>query len=125
MTDVQAALGIRQLPPLDEWIEAREALAERYDALLADLPLVTPPPPTGDMLHASHLYQVEVTDDPPLSRDGLLDFLTSRRLSAGVHYRGVHLHPYYRDRYRVDPAAVPVGPLPCRTRRSACRSARR
>lgn len=25
-----------------------------------------------------------------------------------MHYRGVHLHPYYRDRYRIDPASLPV-----------------
>jgi dTDP-4-amino-4,6-dideoxygalactose transaminase len=49
-----------------------------------------------------------VEPEAPLSRDELLDALTERRIGAGVHYRGVHLHPYYRDRYRIDPTALPV-----------------
>ena len=42
------------------------------------------------------------------SRDELLDGLNDRRIGAGVHYRGVHLHPYYRDRYGVRPEDFPV-----------------
>ncbi len=58
MTDVQAALGLHQLPRLEQWIERRAALSERYDELLAELPLQTPPPPEPDTRHAHHLYQV-------------------------------------------------------------------
>ena len=31
-----------------------------------------------------------------------------RRIGSGVHYRGVHLHPYYRDRYDLVPEQFPV-----------------
>jgi dTDP-4-amino-4,6-dideoxygalactose transaminase len=108
LTDVQAALGLHQLPRLDGWIDARAQRWERYDELLGGLPLATPPPPAPQTRHARHLYQVRVDPGAPLSRDELLDALTERRIGAGVHYRGVHLHPYYRDRYRIDPAALPV-----------------
>src|SRR5437588_2833904 len=63
MTDVQAAVGLHQLPRLDEWIERRAQLVARYDALLADLPLQTPPPSEPDTRHAHHLYQVLVDPD--------------------------------------------------------------
>jgi dTDP-4-amino-4,6-dideoxygalactose transaminase len=108
LTDVQAALGLHQLPRLDGWIDARAQRWERYDELLGGLPLATPPLPAPQTRHARHLYQVRVDPEAPLSRDELLDALTERRIGAGVHYRGVHLHPYYRDRYRIDPAALPV-----------------
>ena len=108
MTDVQAALGIHQLPRLDGWIDERAERWERYDSLLADLPLRTPPEPEPDTRHARHLYQVEIEDGAAMTRDELLDFLTSRRIGAGVHYRGVHLHPYYRDRYAIEPERLPV-----------------
>jgi dTDP-4-amino-4,6-dideoxygalactose transaminase len=49
-----------------------------------------------------------LTDDAPISRDELLDFLVQRRIGAGVHYRGVHLHPWYRERYGIEPDALPV-----------------
>ena len=58
MTDVQAALGIHQLPHLDEWIDRRADRWAQYDAALADLPLDLPPAPDSDTRHARHLYQV-------------------------------------------------------------------
>jgi dTDP-4-amino-4,6-dideoxygalactose transaminase len=108
MTDVQAALGLHQLPRLDAWIDERAALWERYDTLLAPLPLQTPAPPEPDTRHARHLYQVLVAPDARLSRDGLLDGLNAHNIGTGVHYRGVHLHPYYRDTYHLAPEDFPI-----------------
>lgn len=108
MTDMQAALGIHQLPRLDAWIELRAEEWRRYDELLADLPIDLPPPPTAAMRHARHLYQILVRPEANIGRDELLAALTRDRIGAGVHYRGVHLHPYYRDRYQIDPASLPV-----------------
>ncbi|MDQ6775904.1 MAG: DegT/DnrJ/EryC1/StrS family aminotransferase [Actinomycetota bacterium] len=108
MTDLQAALGVHQLPRLDAWIDRRADLWERYDALLNDLPLVTPPPPAAGTRHARHLYQVLLDPDAGMTRDQLLDALSDRRIGTGVHYRGVHLHPYYRDRYDLAPERFPV-----------------
>lgn len=108
MTDVQAALGLHQLPKLDRWIAVRAEQWERYDALLERLPLRLPAPPAPDTVHARHLYQVLVPDDAPLTRDELLDALTARRIGTGVHYRGVHLQPYYRERYGLAPESFPV-----------------
>ena len=108
MTDVQAALGLHQLPRLDAWIEQRAELWQRYDTLLAGLPLQTPPPPEPDTRHARHLYQVLVGPAGAIGRDELLDGLNDRMIGAGVHYRGVHLHPYYRERYGLRPEDFPV-----------------
>jgi dTDP-4-amino-4,6-dideoxygalactose transaminase len=108
LTDLQAALGIHQLPRLDAWIEKRAEIWEHYDELLADLPLTLPPPPAPSTRHARHLYTVLVDPDAPIDRDELLTHLTGQKIGVGVHYRGVHLHPYYRDRLRLDPASLPV-----------------
>jgi dTDP-4-amino-4,6-dideoxygalactose transaminase len=108
MTDLHAALGIHQLSRLDAGIEYRRLLWERYDQLLADLPFELPPPPTPEMHHARHLYQVLVSDESALDRDALLEQMTINKVGVGVHYRAVHLHPYYRDRYRIPPASLPV-----------------
>ena len=42
------------------------------------------------------------------------DALTARRIGTGVHYRGVHLHPFYRDKYQ--PAAPRTSRSPPRSR---------
>ena len=39
------------------------------------------------------------------------EFLISGKPDIGpeeIRYRAVHLHPYYRDKYDLDPAAFPV-----------------
>jgi dTDP-4-amino-4,6-dideoxygalactose transaminase len=108
MTDVQASLGLHQLPRLDGWIDRRAELWARYDGLLAGLPVSTPPPPEPRTRHARHLYQVRLAPDAALSRDELLDELTARKIGTGVHYRGVHLHPFYRDTYDLRPEHFPV-----------------
>jgi dTDP-4-amino-4,6-dideoxygalactose transaminase len=108
LTDLHAAIGLHQLPRLDGWIARRAELWARYDALLADLPLVTPAPWPAHVRHAHHLYSVLLRDDAPLSRDELLDHLIERRIGAGVHYVAVHKHPYYRDRYAIADTDLPV-----------------
>jgi dTDP-4-amino-4,6-dideoxygalactose transaminase len=108
MTDLQAALGLSQLPCLDGWIDRRAELWERYDELLAGLPLSTPVPADGRHRHARHLYQVMIGDAAPVSRDQLIGELHARNIGTGVHYRGVHLHPYYRDRYGLARGDFPV-----------------
>jgi dTDP-4-amino-4,6-dideoxygalactose transaminase len=108
MTDLNAALGLHQLPRLDAGIDYRADLWRRYDELLSDLPLETPVPATAEMRHARHLYQVLVDPNTGVARDELLSLMTASRIGVGVHYRGVHLHPYYRDKYGLDPGAFPV-----------------
>jgi len=108
MTDVSAALGLHQLPRLDGWIARRAQLVARYDALLEGLPVTTPPPADPRGRHAFHLYPVLVDLDAGVTRDEVLDGLLARRIGTGVHYRGVHLHPYYQGHYGIDPASLPV-----------------
>lgn len=108
MTDVQASLGLRQLPRLDGWIDHRARLWERYDAAFERLPLVLPVHASHAMRHARHLYQVRVRVDAQIDRDTLIQRLHEQNIGSGVHYRAVHLHPYYRDRYGIAPDALPV-----------------
>lgn len=108
MTDVQAALGIHQLPQLDGWIERRAEAWDRYDELLAGLPLELPPEPAAGTRHARHLYQVRVPRSGGPDRDRLLDHLSAENIGTGVHYRAVHLHPYYRETYGLAPESLPV-----------------
>jgi dTDP-4-amino-4,6-dideoxygalactose transaminase len=108
MTDVQAALGLHQLPRLDRWIDERSRIWARYDERLAGLPLELPAPVHPSARHARHLYQVLIDPSAGTSRDAVISHLQARRIGTGVHYRGVHLHPYYRQRYDIGPQSLPV-----------------
>lgn len=98
MTDVQAALGLHQLPRLDRQVVRRNEIWRRYDDAFADLPVRTPAPAEPDATHARHLYTLLVSEEdgvPP--RDEVLQALHERGVGTGVHYTALHLHPYYRE----------------------------
>lgn len=97
MTDIQAALGESQLARVDGFVEKRHALARRYDALLAGLPLVLPwrhP----DAHSAFHLYVVrlERAVAQRVGRREVFEALREAQIWANVHYIPVHTQPYYR-----------------------------
>lgn len=107
MTDIQAALGLSQMQRIDEFVTRRTALADRYDALLADSGL-TLPKRSPDCASAWHLYAVGWNEE----RSGLSRAEAYRRLHAAgigvnVHYIPVHLQPYYR-RFGFAPGQFPV-----------------
>ena len=109
MMDIQAAIGLQQLARIDEMHARRSAIWARYDQALASLPLLRPAPVrTGDV-HARHLYTVLVDDVAAgMSRDELQSRLRERGIATSIHFRALHLHPYYQERF-----SVKRGMFPC------------
>jgi dTDP-4-amino-4,6-dideoxygalactose transaminase len=111
LTDLQAALGLVQLGRLDDFIERRRTLGEVYGRELARVSGLRPQPRpwNDDVRHGQHLYIIEVDEQAVgLDRDALLGALSAENIGTGVHYRAIHLHPYYRTRLGLDPGALPV-----------------
>ncbi|HXG23606.1 MAG TPA: DegT/DnrJ/EryC1/StrS family aminotransferase [Chthonomonadales bacterium] len=107
MTDLAAALGIHQLRKVMRFHRRRTELAAHYNAELADLPLQLPPgPPPGD-LHAWHLYVIRLKEEAPLHRDCLIQKLAAHGIGTSVHFIPLHLHPYWRDTYHLQPHDFP------------------
>jgi perosamine synthetase len=104
MTDVQAAIGLVQLRKLDEMVARRRELAARYDALLRDVPGITPvrDPAYGQSNFQS--YWVLPAEDFPVGRDDLLAALSEAGISARRGIMASHLEPAY--------AGHPSAPLP-------------
>ena len=98
MTELQAALGVSQMTRLDEFVARRHALADRYDALLADLPL-TLPHRNPNNRSALHLYPVQVQPESGKTRQQVFDYLRAHGIGANVHYIPVHTQPYYRQHF--------------------------
>ena len=95
MTDVQAALGLSQLGRLDAMRARRELLAQRYDRLLADLPLLKPPR-LADRQSSWHLYAVEVDETRTgRARDHIFNYLREAGIGVNVHYIPIHTQPFY------------------------------
>lgn len=98
MMDLQAALGVHQLARAEANLGRRQEIWRRYDEAFADLPLRTPVAEEPGTRHARHLYTV-LLDIERLSctRDEVLLDLHRQNIGTGVHYRALHLHPYYRE----------------------------
>ncbi|MDB5958286.1 UDP-4-amino-4,6-dideoxy-N-acetyl-beta-L-altrosamine transaminase [Ramlibacter sp.] len=98
MTEIQAALGLSQLQRLDALQARRQQMADRYDRLLADLPLILParvPRRTS----AWHLYVVEIDGSrTPVARAEVFDRMRAAGIGVHVHYIPIHTQPFYRAR---------------------------
>ncbi len=107
LTDIAAALGLQQLKRAETFRARREAIAAAYDAAFAGLPLVLPPRAQPGDTHAWHLYVLRLADDAPIGRDTLIERLFAAGIGCSVHYIPLHLHPYWRERYGLQPAQFP------------------
>jgi dTDP-4-amino-4,6-dideoxygalactose transaminase len=58
-------------------------------------------------VHAWHLYVLRLADDAPITRDALIERLFAAGIGCSVHYIPLHLHPYWRDRYGLQPGQFP------------------
>ena len=94
ITDVQAALGHSQLKRIDAMQAERKARADRYDRLLADLPLKLPAR-RDDRESAWHLYVIELAEGARCDRATLFSALREADIGANVHYIPIHTHPFY------------------------------
>lgn len=109
--DLQAALGLHQLPRLDGFIERRTQLVERYYDALSGCGALIPPVPESRFKHrhAWHLFAPLVnTAETGISRDRFLEEMKKLNIGTGVHYRAVHLSTYYRERFGFRLGQFPV-----------------
>lgn len=109
MMDIQAAIGLHQLPRLDSFIAARQALAERYERLFADWNSLTRPRPAPFAhRHSWHLYTVLIEEGAcGLDRDSFLAAMKERNIGIGLHYTAAHLFTLYRQRFGYKPGDFP------------------
>jgi UDP-4-amino-4,6-dideoxy-N-acetyl-beta-L-altrosamine transaminase len=95
MTDIQAALGKSQMRRLGEFVANRHQLANRYNQMLADLPVVTPWQ-HGEGYSAFHLYVVQFKlSELDKSRRQVFESVRAAGIGVNLHYIPVHLQPYY------------------------------
>jgi dTDP-4-amino-4,6-dideoxygalactose transaminase len=108
MMDIQAALGLHQLPRLDGFIEKRRRLAEAYQKDFREAPFILPEAVPWPSRHAWHLYAPLVDlDRLTIDRDRFMAELKERNIGCGLHYTAAHEFSFYREKYGWKPEDFP------------------
>jgi len=108
LTDIAAAIGIHQLRKCHAFHRRRLGIADQYDAAFAGLPGISIPRVEDRESHGWHLYVIQI--DPErltIGRDAFIDRLIARNIGVSVHFIPLHVHPYYRERYALQPSDFP------------------
>jgi len=95
MTDIQAALGLSQLQRLNEIVAERNRQLQRYQELLADLPVQLLEVPE-EVLSSVHLAVIRLQEDSSQKHRRVFERLRTAGIGVQLHYSPVHLQPYYR-----------------------------
>ena len=109
LTDVAAALGLHQLARAEEMRRQRELIAAHYREALAPVEEIELPPLDPDRLSSWHLFPIRLRSERlAISRNSFVQQLKQAGIGCSVHWRPLHLHPYYRDRFGWLPEHFPV-----------------
>lgn len=83
LDSVQAAVLNIKLPLLDEYILARRAVADAYDAAFADVPQITTPYRAPYSYHVFHQYTLQLNG---ADRNELQQYLSTKGVPAMIYY---------------------------------------
>jgi dTDP-4-amino-4,6-dideoxygalactose transaminase len=109
LTDLQSALGLRQLARLEAMTLRRAELADVYRAGLCDLAEIELPAHRPNIRHAWHLYAIRLRlERLKINRAEFIERLKFEGIGASVHFIPLHRQPYYRDRFGFRPQDFPV-----------------
>jgi perosamine synthetase len=100
MTDLAAAIGIHQLARAEPMRLEREAVVRFYREELASVEELEVPPPEENRIHAWHLFPIRLRlDRLGVDRDAFMEELKKEGVGCSVHWRPLHLHPYYEESF--------------------------
>lgn len=109
LTDIASALGLHQLRRAEELRQKREQLAARFREGLGELNEIELPPLVENRIHSWHLFPLRLRlDKLSIDRNQFIDQLKSHGVGCSVHWRPLHLHPYYHENFGWEADHLPI-----------------
>jgi dTDP-4-amino-4,6-dideoxygalactose transaminase len=107
MTELQAAVGLSQLPHLEKWTERRRRNAAVLREALAGVDGLTLPTEPSGRRHVNHQFTVRITDGARADRDAVAAQLLDAGVETGVYYpKLTNDYDCYRDHPQVSVGTV-------------------
>ncbi len=109
MTDIAAAIGLHQLDRAEPMRQQRERLARSYLERLADVEELDLPIDPPDRIHSWHLFPIRLRlERLSTDRNEFIVKLREGGVGCSVHWRPLHLHPYYEETFGWLPEHLPA-----------------
>ena len=95
ITDIQAAIGLKQLDRIDDLIARRRKIAKRYSDAIGDHPILTPPYVPVEYEPNWQSYQVSLRHSAAARREEIMDWLYDQGIPTRRGIMASHLEPPY------------------------------
>lgn len=100
LTDLEASIGIAQLKKLEDNYKKRKRLYNLYSKILSDIPMIKILKPKAHCTASHHLMQIMInSENNPFMRDKIINRMYEKGITCAIHYKPLHMHTYYRDRF--------------------------
>lgn len=98
LTDIAASIGLHQLARAEVMRAMRESIAAFYIDGLRDVEELELPPQDNNCIQSWHLFPIRLRlDKLAIDRCMFIDYLKESGVGSSVHWRPLHLHPYYQQ----------------------------
>lgn len=109
LTDVAAALGLRQLERLGAMQKRRSEIVAAYHEAFTDLSELILPRARPHVEHAWHLYVIRLRQGSlRVDREGFIRALAEKGIGTSVHFIPLYRHPFYHRTLGVNAQDFPV-----------------
>ena len=97
MTDVVAAIGLKQFVRYPGMLKRRRDIIERYDRALKPLGVKVLPHYTDEHESSGHLYITEIPNVSYEQRGEIINKMAEREIACNVHYKPLPMHTAYKN----------------------------
>jgi len=96
MTDVAAAIGLKQFERYPDMLKRRREIIVKYDAALRPLGIETPEHYTDSYESSGHLYITRIPGITSEQRNEVIIKMAERGIATNVHYKPLPMHTAYK-----------------------------
>lgn len=108
LSEIHAAVGLAQFKHINTFISLRNKLAKIYDQELTKIKWIKPQLVDKGNLCSYYTFAVKLTEEAPMNRNALMQYLKDRGIETSIMYHPVHLQPYYVNLYGHKKGELPV-----------------